>query len=243
MSVKAASKGYVSNVITCKLHTSPCRKNVATILLYKIPYVSYVSYVSLDAANICTPVSLAILESILLHGLGKLKPLKPLKPLAILLSTFTTYHYVTAWFCWQTSPRMNTPWMSLMFSVHVMLILNCQRFRSRTPRLSRDILWQTIWPFRSACLSIFLLKQNCNMAAANSIVKILKVRALQNSEVASWCHAQSCEYFFLPVLNLAWMQRSDTCRELDLTLHPGTSSVTQIYAPVPFRYLNQQVVS
>ena len=154
-----------------------------------------------------------------------------------------TYHYVTAWFCWQTSPRMNTPWMSLMFSVHVMLILNCQRFRSRTPRLSRDILWQTIWPFRSACLSIFLLKQNCNMAAANSIVKILKVRALQNSEVASWCHAQSCEYFFLPVLNLAWMQRSDTCRELDLTLHPGTSSVTQIYAPVPFRYLNQQVVS
>ena len=92
-------KGYVSNVITCKLHTSPCRKNVATILLYKIPYVSYVSYVSLDAANICTPVSLAILESILLHGLGKLMPLKPLKPLAILLSTFTTYHYVTAWFC------------------------------------------------------------------------------------------------------------------------------------------------
>ena len=35
------------------------------------------------------------------------------------------------------------------------LILNCQRFRSRTPRLSRDILWQTIWPFRSACLSIW----------------------------------------------------------------------------------------
>ena len=39
-----------------------------------------------------------------------------------------------------------------------MLILNCQHFRSRTKRLSRNILWRTIRPFRSACLSIFLLK-------------------------------------------------------------------------------------
>ena len=33
-----------------------------------------------------------------------------------LLSTFTTYHYVTAWFCWQTSPRMNVDFEPSTFS-------------------------------------------------------------------------------------------------------------------------------
>lgn len=151
--------GHVSNVITVKLHARPW-ENVATIPLQNIPYISFISYVSLDAAK---PSVLPVWRGswCMVWGNWSLWSLwslwSPWPFCSDLLRKFITYHYMTAWFCWQTSPRMSTLWMSLMFSVHVMMILNCQRFRSRTPCLSQDILWQTVRPFRSTC-SIFLSK-------------------------------------------------------------------------------------